>query len=715
MEWLPLRDELALYEGPRQNGGQPSWTLHDPSRNQFFRIDWLTFEILNRWSTGNLATIAERIQAETSLSVTSEDVQEVAHFLGSNQLLRAQQTGSSSSMTAQLKKLKGNWRTQLLHQYLFIRVPLVRPDAWLASCLPYVYLFYTRYFFRLSLLVLLIGGVLVYKQWEQFSATLIDTFSWQGLAGYAAALAGIKCLHELGHAFTAKRFGCKVPTMGVAMVVMTPMAYTDTTDVWKLSNKHQRLAVAAAGVATELYVAVWCTLAWALLPEGQLRSIAFLLATTTWMASIVINASPFMRFDGYYLLSDWLDMPNLHGRSFALARWHLRQRLLGLNLSPPEYLSRKRQSFLIVFAYLTWLYRITLFLAIAALVYAFFIKVVGIFLFIVEIMWFLVIPVWKEIRLWPALLKHKHSQNQPGNPSWRNILRNNHRARKSLWLVAILVGMLFLPWPTKQNSSALLRPTRLYPVYAMTGAQVVQLPWQNGTTIRQGQVILELTSPELSLRWRQSQAKITQLREQLSASLVDKDNQKNMLVLEQQLHTAEAKLAQLEAELAFYRPVAPFTGVLRDLPPDMRTGNWVSQDEKLSTLVDPSKWQVDTYLSEEAVSRIKVGDIGLFFIDSATGGKINATVVSIAKDATRVLDQEVLASQFGGSVMTRPHKQAMAPDQAVFKVVLQVDDMPEALKNQSWRGHLSIAGDWSSPLGSLARSVMNLIWREMGA
>ena len=78
--------------------------------------------------------------------------------------------------------------------------------------------------------------------------------------------------------------------------------------------------VAAAGIATELTIAVWAMLAWVWLPDGPLRAMAFLLATTTWVSTVLINASPFMRFDGYFLLSDFLQMPNLHACAFALAR-----------------------------------------------------------------------------------------------------------------------------------------------------------------------------------------------------------------------------------------------------------------------------------------------------------------------------------------------------------------------------------------------------------
>ena len=131
---------------------------------------------------------------------------------------------------------------------------------------------------------------------------------------------------------------------------------------------------------------------------------AFLLATTTWVSTLAINASPFMRFDGYFLLSDFLQMPNLHSRAFALARWDMREKLFKLGEPPPESFSDTKRLGLILFAWATWIYRLVLFLGIAALVYHFFIKALGIMLFLVEIVWFIAKPLWSEISEWYSRL-----------------------------------------------------------------------------------------------------------------------------------------------------------------------------------------------------------------------------------------------------------------------------------------------------------------------
>lgn len=707
---LPLlREELALYCGPNLSDGQPSWTLHDPVRNQFFRIDWLTFEIISRWPMDELQAIADAVNLDTTLRPDAADVEMVARFLVDNQLVKPAGIDSSRQFSERLRRMRGNWQSWLLHHYLFFRIPLIRPDGWLERWQGWVAPFYSRGFALLTLAALGVGLVEVYRDWGRFSATLMDTFSWEGLLGYGATLTGIKVLHELGHAFTAKRFGCRVPAMGVAFLVMFPVAYTDTNEVWKLSQRYQRLTVAAAGVVTELVIAAWATLAWGLLPEGIPKSIAFMLATTTWIATLAINTSPFMRFDGYFLLSDWLDMPNLHNRSFALARWDMRERLFALGLPAPEHFSRQRTIGLILFAYVTWIYRLVVFLGIAALVYAFFIKAVGVLLFIVEIGWFVLLPFWNEVKLWPGLLA---KEGQP--TGFLALLRHGPRVRRSAWLAGVLALLFVLPWPTRQAASGSLKPVEIFPIYAPAGAQVVTLPWAEGSAVGKDSILLELTSPELQLRWRRAQTRLERLRWQASSAGVNAEQRQNMQVLEQEENTAQAELASVQADMALYVPTAPFAGILRDLQPDLKPGVWVGNRERLGVLVKTDRWQVETYLDEDAVNRIKVGDQARFFTDGLEGPVLSLVVSAIDQDASRVLPNAQLAAQVGGSIMTREKHGQLVPERAVYRVTLSVESDVGNLAQQSWRGHVVIHGRWEAPGLTFLRAAMVLVWRELG-
>ena len=694
----PLREELALLPGPPLADGQPSHTLHDPVRNLFFQIDWPTFEILCRWQLGEMATIAAAISAQTTLHLEAEDVEGVLHFLYDNQLLQAQ-PGSAGEFAQRLQQRQGSFSQWLLHNYLFFRIPLLKPDRWLGRWSSRLSFFFSRQFFMLTLLALALGLIEAYRDWERFSATLVDTLTWSGMASYGLALLVVKTLHELGHGFTAKRFGCRVPTMGVAFLVLWPVAYTDTNEVWKLTDRRQRLLVAAAGVMTELVIAVWATLAWALLPEGAPKSIAFLLATTTWIATIAINASPFMRFDGYFLLADWLGMPNLHARAFALARWDLRERLFALGEAVPEVFPARRHLGLILFAYATWIYRLVLFLGIAALVYTFFIKAVGILLFIVEMVWFVLAPFYQEIKAWRL--------------RWP-ALRHSTRARRSGYLALAALLLLVLPWPSRMSAPALLRPSEQLVIYAPPHAQLLALPFPEGSTVPAGAVLLELSSPDLKNRQANAQARANRLRWQASAGAFDSEQRSQWQVLQEQVSSVDAELASVQADTSRYAPIAPFDGVLRDIDPDLRPGAWLSQQEIVARLVSKEGQHAITYLDEDEVGRVAVGDSARFYSDGLEGPFLALEVARIDADASRTLPDIELSSLYGGTLVVREKKGLLYPERSLYRVTLKVTAPAKELAQHAWRGKVVIAGRWSAPGWRFLRTAVSLFWREAG-
>ncbi|MGB5206287.1 MAG: site-2 protease family protein, partial [Azonexus sp.] len=325
----PLREDLRILEAAPEADGSPAWVIHDPVVNRFYRIGWLEFECLLRWGAP-AAVVAADIAAMTPLQTDADQVVALAGFLDQHQLLRPgpEATDRQASRSATAPWLKWRW---WLHHYLFFRIPLVRPQVFLARAARQLSLLFRPAALWALALPIGLGLLLVYREWDVFSTAVVDSLSPRGLLGFAGALFLAKTLHELGHALVATHFGVRVAHMGIAFVVMWPMLYTDTGESWKLRSRHQRLAVSAAGILTELALAGLATLGWALSEPGWLHTACLYLATTSWMLSLALNASPFMRFDGYFILSDLLDFPNLHERSSALAKVALRRTLLGLD------------------------------------------------------------------------------------------------------------------------------------------------------------------------------------------------------------------------------------------------------------------------------------------------------------------------------------------------------------------------------------------------
>ncbi len=696
----PLREELSLYMGPATTSGAPTWSLHDPARNVYFRIDWLTFEILSRWHLPEPQAIVSAIAAETPIQdLQTSDVEMVLRFLSERELLQRSDAAFSHGLARKVQRQHTNFSTWLLHHYLFFRVPLWKPDAWLERTQHLVKGFYSPLFFLLSGLVLMAGLLQVSQQWDLFAATFVDLFSWQGLMAYVLTLILVKFAHELGHAFTAKRLGCRVPNMGVAFLVMFPMAYTDVNDAWKLPQRRQRLAVGAAGIITELLIAIWATLAWALLPEGLLRTGMFLLASTTWMATLLINASPFLRFDGYFLLMDWLDMPNLHARAFALGRWRLREWLFGLGVSPPESMAPIRQRLLILFAYATWSYRLLVFGGIAVIVYQAFPKPLGPILAIIEVIWFIILPVVHETKMWLEYL-HNLFRTTPG--------------QRTLGVLACLLLLVLVPWDTRVEGQGVLKPLESYPLIAPSGARISAMPVPSGAAVPAQALLLSLEQVDLQYQQQALAARSAGLSWQVGSTGVNLKLREYQQVITAKRDKVNAEQQGLEKQQQQFVMRAPFAGTLYLTHPDLMTGNWVGKSEKLGELVAPTGLRVETYLAEADIDRLRIGDQGVFYPEAGSPSALKLTVKNIDNDATHELAEGMLASSRGGGIPAREHSKALIPEHALYRVVLMVHVQNTTVHLPVLRGRLVIHAKAQNSLVRYLRAGLAVLRREAG-
>ncbi|MBM3346268.1 MAG: hypothetical protein FJY55_07230 [Betaproteobacteria bacterium] len=245
----PLREDLKLLPGSPHRDGSPSWRIHDPLRNQFFEIGWLEFELLARWASGgDPEGLIEQMEEETTLSPTLAEVEELVAFLNANQLLAPGSARIRGELRTRLRRKSRPWYETLLHHYLFFRVPLVRPDAFLQRTLPAVEIFFARGFGVLVFIVLLLDLFLVMRQWHSFRESFVHFMSLKGLLYYALAGTFAKIVHELGHAYVAKRHGVRVTAKGLAFLIMWPYLYTDTAETWKLSDRRKQLQISSAGM-----------------------------------------------------------------------------------------------------------------------------------------------------------------------------------------------------------------------------------------------------------------------------------------------------------------------------------------------------------------------------------------------------------------------------------------------------------------------------------
>ncbi len=631
----PLRQELAIHPGPDASDGTPTWTLHDPADNRFFQLGWVAFEILSRWHLGQPSALLDAIRRDTTLEPALSDIEELAGFLARHSLIAARSARDTARLAGTAAAARMSPATWLLKHYLFFRVPLLRPMPFLRAAWPYV-----RWLFSLQLAWLLAGSALlglylVSQQWDGFVHTFAGYSGWQGLIGIGAALSLAKVAHELGHAFTAYRHGCRVPHMGVAFMVMVPMLYTDTNEAWKLPSRRARLQIGAAGMATELALAACATLLWSFLPDGPLRAGVFLLATSTWLITLAINLSPFMRFDGYFLLSDWLGMPNLHERAFALGRWHLRESLFGWGAPPPEPFPPQRHRFLIAFSYATWLYRLTLFLGIALLVYHLFFKLLGIILLAVELGWFIARPILGELRVWWQQRAH---------------MRWNPASVRSLLLLLLVLLSLVIPLPRGVDAPAVLGAQQAQWLYAPSPAQIRSVAVAPGQTVQSGQTLITLESGELRYQLGLAQAREQQLRWQMQQQAFNEQLQERGATLRQRWEAAREEVAGAQALNARLELRAAFAGTVVSFSPALQPGTWIAHGERLLQIASPEGVKLEAYVSEEDLPKVRAGDAARFIADEPGRPRVDCRVQSVDRIAVSAMEHAALTSPYAGPI-----------------------------------------------------------------
>jgi len=689
-----LRKELQIKPGIRELDGSKTWTIFDPLRHQYFQIDNKNLQILEQWGSGSAGAIVERTQ---DLSVTLDDIEDLLRFLWKNSLTIMPPNGNLDFYLTQHSKKTENATKRLLHGYLFVRLPLFRPHRFLKKTEPVSRIFFTRFYWFFILFCALTGLFLTSRQWDQFTHTFSHFFSMEGLIYYGLALAFLKCLHELGHGYAATRYGCRVSTMGVALIVLFPVLFTDTTDSWRLTSRRQRLIISGAGVAVELSLAAIATVLWAFLEDGALRSTAFFIATTSWTMSLLINLNPLMRFDAYHFLSDALGVQNFQARSFAFGRWRLREFLFSLGEPAPEAMFDHIRRGLTVFAWATWIYRFFLFIGIALLIHSFTFRPFGSILAGIEILFFIAIPIMNEFKQW--WLRRAEIVASPS--SW-----------VSASVVAALVLAVLIPWQSTIRMPAVIEASERTPLFSPGVAQVAQLHVSPGDYVEQGDVLISLESTELGSQIVQTQRRIDLTRALLNRIAADADDRNQKIVLETELKQWQESLAGLQQEQSLLKIEAKFDGVVAELKSDLHQGRWVSDQTRLGTLVTRNASQIRGYVSATDLGRIGEGGEALFIPDVPEQEHTKGVISIVDTANAEHLTIPELTSHYDGPIAVNKVENNLEPLKAWYHISVKVDAESPAV-SRAVRGTLLAQGEAESLALRFWRRAVHVILREV--
>ncbi|TRO14974.1 biotin/lipoyl-binding protein [Ectopseudomonas mendocina] len=692
-----LRPDLQLSSAVPELDGSPQWTLADPVRGRYFKLGEAAVRLLRYWPLADPQQVLQAANGEPGARLGQAELQEMLQFLRGNDLISAQDQEQRASYPGKVASQRQSLGKRLLHQYLFFRIPLWRPDAFLNRTWPWLARFGPG-LLRVGLpLVLALGVFLVARDWERFIATFPHIFSFGGAVAFAIALAFAKLFHEFGHAYMAKRAGCRVHSMGLAFMVLFPMFYTDVSDAWRVDRRRTRLLIGAGGILSELLLACIALLAWSLLPDGALRSAAFMLASATWITTLAINLNPFMRFDGYFLLSDLWSVDNLQARAFALCRWRLREALFGYGEPMPEPWSTAMRKRLLLWGYGAWLWRAVLFFGIALAVYHLFFKALGIFLMIVELAWFIGLPVWREVSEW-----------------WQH--REKARPVRLLWLgggLLVVLALLALPWQRGVEVPAMLEAVRASALHPPLAARIKQVHVQDGQMVAEGELLMELESPDLDFRQAIAHREIEILQLQLRRQAGRSETIADIGILEQRLAAALAEYRGLAAQRQRLLLQAPHAGVVRDLQPNLAPGHWLSTQSVLARVVG-TQARLRGYLAEKDLWRVETGAVGKFVADDPMLPALAVHLLEIDATGAAYLDLEALASDNHGPIaVRRDHERRPQPLHAQYAARLSAPADAQGLPHPQ-RGIVTLQGRGESLLGAAWRRLAALGIRESG-
>lgn len=691
-----LRADLQFSDGPLDAKGYPTLIVTDPTRNAYFRIEWPAAAILQCWQAGPSTGVIAALQATFGLTVSPRALSGVLDFLAKNELIRLESPGQWQALAGKNARAAQNPLVRLAHSYLFFRIPLINPDRLLERAAGSFSALMSPAFMLVYAALVLPGVYLALGQWDQFAAGARGLMTLEALPAYAALLLALKLVHECGHAVAAKHFGCHVPSMGIAVMMGVPVFYTDTTDTWRLPERRKRLAVVLAGVGAEMLVAGLALTVWALAPDGLVRQMTLALITLSLVTSLTINLNPCMRFDGYFALSDILGIANLQERSFRVTREHLRACLFGLPRGADRDLSPRQRRVLVIYGYVTWLYRLALYVGIAAMVYAASFKLLGIVLFLFELAFFIARPLWREAQEWW---------------SRRGEIAGASRTRLSVTLLAGLVLFALVPINRVVEGPALLVAQEEAALHTRMPARLKAIHASAGDQVEAGDILFELESPTVLAEAIKLRSERAALEARLTRAATFDAERDAILVVQSQLRAVIEKQQANERLKRDLLITAPVSGQLVDLDPLIRPGVWLNSETPIARIASLQGSAVHAFVSELDASRLEPNASAAFIGEAGLSAPVALRVTALARAGDALKLDPALAETFGGPVAVAGDRKTLTPKRGMVHVLLQND---AGLAPFAQRGTVRIAASAESTLWRTFRNALAVLRRESG-
>jgi putative peptide zinc metalloprotease protein len=674
------------------------YVVKDPIGLKYFRFKVEEYFLLQQFdgkqTLNDVKKIFERKYRPQTISI--EDLMRFAAQLHEAGIAQIDSPDQAKALITRRRKNRWKRVWQFFANILYIKIPILDPERLLERMYPWFRWIYTPYFIVFSVGMMLAALTLVISQWTTFQAKLPEFqsfFNWRTIVYFWCSLAVVKVIHEFGHGLTAKHFGGEVHEMGMLFLVLTPALYCDVTDSWLLPSKWKRIWISAAGIYVECFLASIATFIWWNTEPGLLNSLMLATMFICSVNTVLFNANPLLRYDGYYVMADWLEIPNLRIKSTQFFAYLFQEKVLGLELPVQSYMPKSRRVLFVTYAVASYLYRwvvtFSILFFLAQFLKPYKLQSISYALALGSLIPLLVVPSYQIGKF----------IYQPGR------MRKVKKARAAAFFAVaglIVAGVLLIPTPLRVQGTLVLTAAKPGLVYAEVPGRLVELTKRDGEPVHAGDLIAKLSNPE-KVRER------IQLQEQYNSSMMRYHAySKSMSVADhgqareyyQHALDLEPAIEKVNDQIAKLNLYAPRDGEVIGLPhPETSgpvSGQWLKPGKPFCEVGDPQKLEAHLIIDQGDVDLVKLKKTAWVKIYGDSERTVKSWVSDVAKRNRDEIPPE-LSNLAGGEIATKPDQKAgtAKPLTAVYEVIIPVDNRTLAYQ-PGLRGFAKIDGGYSS-------------------
>lgn len=508
---LSLRADVVVQ---RQRFRGERWiVLQHPFASRFFRLRPAAYEFVARLSPQKTVQDVwlECVNRFPDEAPGQEAVLQLLSQLYFANLLHYAQAQDSAQLFQRHQKRRQREVAARFLNLMFMRFPLLDPDRFLVRTLPVVGKVISWAGAAVWLAVVALALKVVADEFPSLRLQGEGVLAPGNIPLLYLALVGIKLLHEFGHAYFCRKFGGEVHVMGVMLMIFTPIPYVDASSSAGFRPRWQRVLVGAAGMIVEVFVAALATFVWAKTGAGVVHSLAYNVMFIASVSTLVFNANPLLRFDGYYILSDLLEIPNLAQRANGQLRHLWEHHVYGVKASESPADSRREAGWLGFYAVTAGIYRVLVFSGVLLIVADKFL-LLGLLMVVVCVISWAVVPAGKLIYYLAASPRLQRVR-------WRATAITAGLA------AAVIVLLAVVPFPNHFRAPGIVQARQRMEAVNNVAGKIQTVLAVPGANVTRGQPLVQLTSRELDLELQEASARLDEasarLREALSRANAD--------------------------------------------------------------------------------------------------------------------------------------------------------------------------------------------------